>query len=92
MTDSEIPEKYQQPFPVSFKVIGTGTGAIDIIEIVKSFGNNCVDYINDSGIIQHVLFFSLPQRWYYPDISSDTFPFRGSDLIPMQYGSAAGNF
>ena len=92
MIDSEILEKYQQPFPVSFKVIGTGMGAIDIIEKVKSFGYDCVGYINDSGIIRHVLFFSLPQSWYYPDISSDTFPFRGSDLIPMQYGSAAGNF
>lgn len=42
MTDSEILEKYQQPFPVSFKVIGTGTGATDIIEKVKSFGYDCV--------------------------------------------------
>lgn len=45
MTDSEILEKYQQPFPVSFKVIGTGTGAIDIIEKVKSFGYDCVGCI-----------------------------------------------
>lgn len=42
MTDSEILEKYQPPFPVSFKVIGTGTGATDIIEKVKSFGYDCV--------------------------------------------------
>lgn len=42
MTESEILEKYQQPFPVSFKVIGTGTGATDIIEKVKSFGYDCV--------------------------------------------------
>ncbi len=42
MTDSEILEKYQQPFPVSFKVIGIGTGATDIIEKVKSFGYDCV--------------------------------------------------
>lgn len=45
MTDSEIIEKYQQPFPVSFKVIGTGTGATDIIEKVKSFGYDCVGCI-----------------------------------------------
>lgn len=31
--------------PVSFKVIGTGTGAIDIIEKVKSFGYDCVGCI-----------------------------------------------
>ena len=43
MTDSEILEMYQQPFPVSFKVIGTGTGATDIIKKVKSFGYDCVD-------------------------------------------------
>lgn len=45
MTDSEILEKYQQPFPVSFKVIGTGTGATNIIENVKSFGYECVGCI-----------------------------------------------
>lgn len=45
MTESEILEKYQQPFPVSFKVIGTGTGATDIIEKVKSFGYDCVGCI-----------------------------------------------
>lgn len=45
MTDSEILEKYQQPFPVSFKVIGTGKGATDIIEKVKSFGYECVGCI-----------------------------------------------
>lgn len=45
MTDSEILEKYQQPFPVSFKVIGIGTGANDIIEKVKTFGYDCVGYI-----------------------------------------------
>lgn len=43
MTDSEILEKHQNPFPVSFKVIGTGTGATDIIEKIKSFGYDCVD-------------------------------------------------
>ena len=45
MTHSEILEKYQPPFPVSFKVIGTGTGATDIIEKVKSFGYDCVGCI-----------------------------------------------
>lgn len=45
MTDSEILEKYQQPFPVSFKVIGTGTGATDIIEKVKSFDYDCIGCI-----------------------------------------------
>ena len=45
MTDSEILEKYQQPFSVSFKVIGTGTGATNIIEKVKSFGYECVGCI-----------------------------------------------
>lgn len=45
MSDSEILEKYQQSFPVSFKVIGTGTGATDIIEKVKSFGYDCVGCI-----------------------------------------------
>lgn len=43
MTDSEILENYQQPFPVSFKVIGIGNGATDIIKKVKSFGYDCVD-------------------------------------------------
>ncbi|WP_285828877.1 hypothetical protein [Bacteroides acidifaciens] len=42
MTDSEFLEKYQQPFPVSFKVIGNGTGTTDIIKKVKSFGYDCV--------------------------------------------------
>ena len=41
-TDSEILEKHQQPFSVSFKVIGTVTGATGIIEKVKSFGYECV--------------------------------------------------
>lgn len=45
MTDLEILERYQQPFPVSFKVIGVGTGATDIIEKVKSFGYDCVGCI-----------------------------------------------
>lgn len=45
MTDSEVLERYQQPFPVSFKVIGVGTGATDIIEKVKSFGYDCVGCI-----------------------------------------------
>lgn len=45
MTDSEILEEYQQTFPVSFKVIGTGTGATNIIEKVKSFGYDCVGCI-----------------------------------------------
>ncbi len=45
MTDSEMLEKYQQPFPVSFKVIGTGTAATDIIEKVKSLGYDCVGCI-----------------------------------------------
>lgn len=43
MTDSGILENFQQPFPVSFKVIGIGTGVIDIIKEVESFGYNCVD-------------------------------------------------
>lgn len=42
MTDSEILEKYQQPVPVSFKVIGIGNGTADIIEKVKSLGYDCV--------------------------------------------------
>lgn len=42
MTDSCILENFQQPFPVSFKAIGIGTGAIDIIKEVESFGYNCV--------------------------------------------------
>lgn len=41
MTDSEILENYQQPFPVSFKIIGIGNGTADIIEKVKSFGYDC---------------------------------------------------
>lgn len=45
MIDSEILEKYQQPFPVSFRVIGVGTGVADIIEKVKSFGYDCVGCI-----------------------------------------------
>lgn len=42
MTDSEILKKYQQPFPVSFKVIGIGNDVTDIIEKVDSFGYDCV--------------------------------------------------
>lgn len=42
MTDSEVLEKYQKPFPVSFKVIGIGSGMTGIIENVKSFGYECV--------------------------------------------------
>ena len=42
MTDSEMLEKYQQPFPVSFRVIGVGSSTTDIIEKVKSFGYDCV--------------------------------------------------
>lgn len=51
MTDSEILEKYQQPFPVSFKVIGIGSGMTGIIENVKSFGYECVSCLvaNDSA-------------------------------------------
>lgn len=45
MTDSEILEKYQQPFPVSFKIIGVGTGPTDIIVKFKSFGYDCVGCI-----------------------------------------------
>lgn len=45
MTDSEILKKYQQPFPVSFRVIGVGTNTTDIIEKVKSFGYDCVGCI-----------------------------------------------
>lgn len=42
MNNSEKLEKYQSPFPVSYKVIGIGTGATDIIEKVKSLGYDCV--------------------------------------------------
>lgn len=42
MTDLEILENYQQPFPVSFRVIGVGTGAADVIEEVKALGYDCV--------------------------------------------------
>lgn len=45
MNDSEILEKYQRPFPVSFKVIGIGKGVTDIIEKVESFGYDCVGCI-----------------------------------------------
>lgn len=45
MTDSEILEKYQQPFPVSFKIIGVGTGPTDIIVKFKLFGYDCVGCI-----------------------------------------------
>lgn len=50
MNVSEILEKYQQPFPVSFKVIGIGSGMTDIIENVTSFGYECVSCLvaNDS--------------------------------------------
>ena len=41
-TDSGILENFQQPFPMSFKVIGVGNGVTDIIEKVKSFGYDCV--------------------------------------------------
>lgn len=41
-TDSGILEKFQQPFPMSFKVIGVGNGVTGIIEKVKSFGYDCV--------------------------------------------------
>lgn len=41
----EILDNLQQPVPVSFKVIGTGTGATGIIEKVKSFGYDCVSCI-----------------------------------------------
>lgn len=42
MNDSEKLEKYHQPFPVSFKVIGIGSEMTDIIKNVKSFGFECV--------------------------------------------------
>lgn len=45
MTDSEILENYQQPLPVSFRVIGVGTDTAGIIEKVKSFGYDCVGCI-----------------------------------------------
>ncbi len=45
MTDSEIIENYQQPLPVSFRVIGVGTDTAGIIEKVKSFGYDCVGCI-----------------------------------------------
>ncbi len=43
MNDSENIEKYQQTFPLRFKVIGIGTGITDIIEKIKSFGYDSVD-------------------------------------------------
>lgn len=50
MNDSEILEKSQQPFPMSFRVIGVGTGVADTIEEVKSLGYDCVDcFIADSA-------------------------------------------
>lgn len=45
MNDSEISENFQQPLPVSFKVIGIGSGTTDIMEKVKSYGYDCVGCI-----------------------------------------------
>lgn len=42
MIDSKIQRTYQNPFPVSFKVIGVGSKTSDIIEKVKSFGYDCI--------------------------------------------------
>lgn len=42
MNDSKNLENLQQPLPVSFKVIGIGSGTTDIIEKVKSFDYDCV--------------------------------------------------
>lgn len=42
MNNSEILENLQQPLPVSFKVIGIGSGTTGIIEKVKSFDYDCV--------------------------------------------------
>ena len=40
--DLESREAGADTIPVSFKVIGTGSGAADIIEKVESFGYDCV--------------------------------------------------
>lgn len=42
MNDSKVSENLQQPIPVSFKVIGIGSGTTGIIEKVKSFDYDCV--------------------------------------------------
>lgn len=42
MNNSEILGNLQQPLPVSFKVIGIGSGTTGIIEKVKSFDYDCV--------------------------------------------------
>lgn len=42
MSDSEILGNLQQSLPVSFKVIGVGSGTTGIIEKVKSFDYDCV--------------------------------------------------
>ena len=45
MTKMNETDSFMAPLPVSFKVIGTGTGATNIIEKVKSFGYECVGCI-----------------------------------------------
>lgn len=42
MNDSIVSENFQQPIPVSFKVIGIGSETTGIIEKVKSFDYDCV--------------------------------------------------
>lgn len=51
MNDSVILEYHPQSLPVSFKIIGVGAGATDIIEHVKQFDYDCVGCLvaNDSA-------------------------------------------
>lgn len=42
MTKMNDLDTFMAPLPVSFRVIGIGTGATDVIEKVKSFGYDCV--------------------------------------------------
>lgn len=45
MTKMNETDSFMAPLPVSFRVIGIGTGMTDIIEKVKSFGYDCVGCI-----------------------------------------------
>lgn len=42
MTKMNDLDSFMAPLPVSFRVIGVGNGATDVIEKVKSFGYDCV--------------------------------------------------
>lgn len=42
MTKMNEIDSFMAPLPVSFRVIGVGTGVADVIEKVKSFGYDCV--------------------------------------------------